>query len=78
MRYFKGRHPRRDQGLIVLRSGINRLVDQQPRTIQGGDDAKGDDPRSAQRKSHRKARYDARKQTQKHDDQADLDPVQTE
>ncbi len=40
--------------------------------------AKEIDRRATDRKSHRKARQDPREERQKHDDQADLDPIQSE
>ena len=71
-------YPSPSRGPIFGGGGVHRLVDQQPRPVQRGDDAEGDDPRPTDREGHGKPRQDRSEQAEERDDEADLDPVQTQ
>ena len=62
---------------IGLRPGVDGLVYQQPRTVERGDDTKGNDPRPADGKGHRKTGQDASEEAEKDDDQADFDAIKS-
>ena len=54
------------------------MVNKQPSTVEGGDNREGNNPRPANRKSHRKAGKNTPEETHKNNDQANLNAIKSE